>query len=60
MTDDKRTTAPGDEAKARFKEALEKKNAAHHPTAAGERNTGSVHGSETSGPVQPMFRRKSG
>jgi hypothetical protein len=60
MTDDKRTTAPGDEAKARFKEALEKKNAARHRTSDAERNTGSVHGSETSGPVQPMFRRKSG
>ncbi|WP_407318229.1 DUF5302 domain-containing protein [Isoptericola halotolerans] len=60
MSDDKRATAPGDEAKARFKAALEKKNAAHHPTAESGRNTGAVHGSETSGPVQPMFRRKSG
>lgn len=60
MSDDKKPTAPDEDAKARFREALDKKNAGSHPTAESERNTGSVHGSETSGPVQPMFRRKSG
>jgi hypothetical protein len=60
MSDDKKSTAPDDETRAKFKEALAKKNAANHPSAASERNTGSVHGSETAGPVQPMFRRKSG
>lgn len=53
-------TAPTDEAKAKFREALDRKNAARHRTADGESNTGSVHGSETVGPVQRTFRRKSG
>lgn len=53
-------TAPSKDAKARFKEALDRKNAAQHRTAAGDVNTGAVHGSETTGPVQKMFRRKSG
>ncbi len=60
MADKERTTAPGADAKARFKEALDKKNAARHRTADGGTNTGAVHGSETAGPVQRMFRRKSG
>lgn len=61
MTADKeRSTAPGEDAKARFKEALAKKNATRHRTADGDANTGAVHGSETKGPVQKMFRRKSG
>ncbi|AEG44035.1 DUF5302 domain-containing protein [Isoptericola variabilis] len=60
MTDKQRTTAPGADAKARFKEALDRKNATHHRTADGETNTGAVHGPETAGPVQKMFRRKSG
>jgi hypothetical protein len=61
MTAEKaRETGPGADAKARFKEALDKKNAARHRTADSDRNTGAVHGSETSGPVQKMFRRKSG
>lgn len=56
----KAATAPSQDAKARFKEALDRKNAARHRTAAGDVNTGAVHGSETTGPVQKMFRRKSG
>ncbi|WP_344249344.1 DUF5302 domain-containing protein [Isoptericola hypogeus] len=55
-----RETAPSEDTKARFREALEKKNAARHPSAGSDGNTGAVHGSETSGPVQKMFRRKSG
>lgn len=51
---------PTEDTKARFREALEKKNAASHPTAGKDGNTGQVHGSETTGPVQKMFRRKSG
>jgi len=57
-TDD--SAKPSEDTKARFREALEKKNAASHPTAGKDANTGQVHGSETSGPVQKMFRRKSG
>ncbi|MCP2263920.1 DUF5302 domain-containing protein [Promicromonospora thailandica] len=73
MTDDKATTdeaqtadeptastAPSADAKARFKEALDRKNAARQRTSASDVNTGAVHGSETTGPVQKMFRRKSG
>ena len=56
----KAPTAPSKDAKARFKEALDRKNAARSRTAAGDVNTGAVHGSETTGPVQKMFRRKSG
>ncbi|WP_229872447.1 DUF5302 domain-containing protein [Promicromonospora soli] len=56
----KAPTAPTKDAKARFKEALDRKNAARSRTAAGDVNTGAVHGSETTGPVQKMFRRKSG
>ena len=49
------------DAKAKFREALDrKKAAAQHRSADGSRNTGSVHGSETTGPVQRQFRRKSG
>jgi len=57
---DSKETAPSEDTKARFREALEKKNAARHPSAGADGNTGQVHGSETSGPVQKMFRRKSG
>lgn len=53
-------TAPTSDAKAKFKEALDRKNAARRRTSAGDVNTGAVHGSETTGPVQKMFRRKSG
>ncbi|MCL3860147.1 DUF5302 domain-containing protein [Actinotalea sp. K2] len=49
-----------EEAKARFREALERKRAAQHKTAEGRRNTGSVHGSETEGGSQRTFRRKTG
>jgi len=54
------STTPSEDAKARFREALDRKNAASHRTADGSRNTGSVHASETAGQVQRMFRRKSG
>ena len=56
------TTAPAanDDAKAKFREALDRKKAAGHRSADGSRNTGSVHSSETAGPVQRQFRRKSG
>jgi len=58
----KREDAGGDKeaAKERFREALERKNAAAHRSATAARNTGSVHGSEVSGGGARMFRRKSG
>lgn len=46
--------------KERFREALERKNAAAHRSAEAARNTGSVHGPEVGGSAPRMFRRKSG
>ena len=50
----------GDDAKTKFRAALDRKKAAQHRTADGQTNTGNVHGSETSGPVQRTFRRRAG
>ena len=58
--DETPATTPSEDAKAKFREALDRKNAASHRTADASSNTGSVHGSETVGPVQRTFRRKSG
>ncbi|PJI94359.1 DUF5302 domain-containing protein [Luteimicrobium subarcticum] len=52
--------AAADDVKARFKEALDRKNAAHHASASSAVNTGAVHGSENQGPARRDFRRKSG
>lgn len=62
MTDSERKAAqgPSEDAKARFREALERKKTQAHPTADGSAAGGSVSGSETSGPVQRQFRRRSG
>jgi len=46
--------------KARYREALERKKSAQHLTAGGSNGAGAVHGSETSGPTQRRFQRKSG
>jgi len=53
-------SAPSEDTKAKFREALERKKAAAHHSAEGADNTGAVHGPETTGPSQRMFRRKSG
>ncbi|UFU05143.1 DUF5302 domain-containing protein [Ruania halotolerans] len=48
------------DAKAKMREALERKSEREHPTARGHRNTGAVHGSEVDGPGgRRVFRRKS-
>ncbi|KSW29144.1 DUF5302 domain-containing protein [Cellulomonas sp. B6] len=60
MTQDEKPSAVSDETRERFREALERKRASGHRTADGDRNTGAVHGSETAGPVQRRFQRKSG
>ena len=62
MTQDREVpeTAVSADTKAKFKEALDRKNAARHLTADGDTNTGSVHGSEPIGKTQRTFRRKSG
>jgi hypothetical protein len=52
--------AVSDDAKARFREALDRKNAAQHPTVNTDGRVGAVHGSETLGPRRRTFRRKSG
>ncbi|RYV52469.1 DUF5302 domain-containing protein [Pengzhenrongella frigida] len=49
-----------EDAKAKFREALDRKKAGQHKTADGQSNTGNVHGSETSGPAQRTFRRRAG
>ena len=58
-SDERESTVSAD-TKAKFKEALERKNASQHRSTEGSANTGTVHGSETAGPVQRTFRRKSG
>jgi hypothetical protein len=61
MTDDQdQTTAVSEDQKAKFREALERKKASGHKVADGTTNTGAVHGSETAGPSQRRFQRKSG
>ena len=52
--------AVSEDAKAKFREALERKKAASHRTSQGSGNTGTVQGSETTGPSQRTFRRRSG
>lgn len=47
------------DAKAKMREALERKKEKEHPTAEGRRNTGQVHDNEVTG-GRRMFRRKSG
>ncbi|WP_420113960.1 DUF5302 domain-containing protein [Pseudactinotalea sp.] len=60
MADDKGTEPEGiKDAKAKMREALERKKEQDHLTAEGRRNTGQVHGSEVTG-GRRMFRRKSG
>jgi hypothetical protein len=49
-----------EDTKAKFREALERKKSNQHRTADGSANTGQVHGSETAGPSQRRFQRKSG
>lgn len=60
MTEHDQPSAVSEEAKEKFRAALERKKAQAHPSADGSRNTGAVHGAETSGPTQRRFQRKSG
>lgn len=52
--------APTDDAKARFREALDRKKQQARQGGTGRRNTGSVHGPEVIGGQRRTFRRKSG
>ena len=65
MVDQENPGAPtpagvSEDAKAKFREAIERKKAANHRTSQGAGNTGTVQGSETTGPSQRTFRRRSG
>jgi len=60
MADDEKAATVSEDAKAKYREALERKKATSHRTADGTSNTGQVHGSETAGPSQRRFQRKSG
>ncbi len=62
MTSDEKggAAAPENDAKARFREALDRKKDAAHRTEEARRNTGVVHGSEVSGSGKRTFRRKTG
>lgn len=48
------------DAKARFREALDRKQDSAHRSAEGRQNTGVVHGSEVAGAAKRSFRRKTG
>lgn len=60
MPEQEEPAAAPQDAKERFREALDRKNEASHRTAAGARNTGSVHGPEVSSSGRRTFRRKTG
>lgn len=60
MAHDETKATVSEDAKAKFREALERKKSSGHRTTDGQSNTGAVHGSETSGPAQRRFQRKSG
>ncbi|OZB49911.1 MAG: hypothetical protein B7X40_04275 [Cellulomonas sp. 14-74-6] len=60
MADEEHAPTVSEDAKAKFREALERKKSAQHRTTDGSAGSGAVRGSETSGPVQRRFQRKSG
>ena len=53
-------SGPSEDAKAKFREALERKKALHHPTAEGGTKAGPTHGADPVAASQQTFRRKSG
>lgn len=61
MTAERQTeSVPSDDTKARFREALDRKQQAAHRTEEARRSTGTVHGSEVTGGGRRTFRRKTG
>ena len=48
------------DAKARFREALDRKHDTAHRSAEGRQNTGVVQGSEVTASAKRSFRRKTG
>ncbi|WP_203136869.1 DUF5302 domain-containing protein [Microbacterium sp. JZ31] len=61
MNEESKNSA-SDEAKAKFREALEKKHArdSAHGSAPGRRDTGAIHGTHGAAGGKREFRRKSG
>lgn len=57
---DREPVEAAQDAKSKMRAALDRKRALEHRTAEGRQNTGSVHGSEVTGPGKRVFRRKSG
>jgi hypothetical protein len=60
MARKRRSAVPDEETRARFREALERKRQAEHRSTEAAGSDGPVHGPETTGPTQRIFRRKSG
>jgi len=63
MAEVRKANAASDDAKAKFKAALDAKNAkARQASGGGEGEGGQANtkGAETAGPTQRMFRRKAG
>lgn len=59
--DDATAPAPEDDVKRRFREALDRKNARHHASAAaGETGDSKVHAAHGPQSNQKTFRRKAG
>jgi hypothetical protein len=58
--DDEQKPQVSEDAKAKFREALERKKSAQHRTDNAAAAGGAVRTSETSGPTQRRFQRKSG
>ena len=54
------TKGAAKDAKARFREALERKRATASREGEARRNNGSVHGSEVAGSTRRTYRRKTG
>jgi hypothetical protein len=53
-------SGPSDDAKERFKAALDRKNASARRSESGARNDGTVHGPEAVASGRRAFRRKTG
>lgn len=61
MTADQgRPTGASEDAKAKFREALERKKQSAHRSAEGRDTDGGVHGPEVTGSARRTFRRKTG
>ena len=55
-----RTPGASEDAKAKFREALERKKQTAHRSAEGRESGGGVHGPEVTGGSRRTYRRKTG